>query len=341
MSFLWPSVLLLLALVPLAALGYLALELRRRARLAGLGSLGVRVGADGRASGGGWRDARRWLPVTLVLAGLAALVVALARPQAVVGVPHQEGIVMLAFDVSGSMAADDMTPSRMEAAKSAARSFVERQPEGVIVGVIAFSDSGLAVQVPTRDQAAVLAAIARLGPERGTSLTQGIGVAVDAIIDAEEGVARGYYTSRSPAPDAAPVAAGPGSHEHAVVVLLTDGEATSDRDPLAGAKAAAAQGIRVHTVGLGSAQGVVLDVEGFRVFTRLDELTLRAIAGMTGGSYHHAESADELQAVYDSLDTRMVVESETMEVTSLVAALGLALLTLGGVAALAWLGRLP
>ena len=341
MSFLWPSALLLLALLPLAALGYRALERRRLARLRGLGSLGLAVGASGSDPGVRWRRARRWLPAGLVLAGLATLVVALARPQAVVGVPHQEGIVVLAFDVSGSMAADDVAPSRMEAAKAAASAFVERQPEGVIVGVVAFSDSGLSVQVPTRDQEAVLAAIARLDPQRGTSLTQGVDAAVDAITDAEDGVARGYYTSRSPAPDAAPVPVGPGSHGHAVVVLLTDGEATADRDPLAGANAAAAQGIRVHTVGVGSVAGAVVDIEGFRVLTQLDEPMLQAIAERTGGTYHHADSAEELESIYDSLDTRLVVETETTEVTSLVAALGLALLTLGGVAALAWLGRLP
>ena len=247
---------------------------------------------------------------------------------------------MLAFDVSGSMAATDMEPSRMDAAKAAASAFVERQPEGVIVGVVAFSDSGLSVQVPTRDQAAVLAAIARLNPERGTSLTQGIGAAIDAITDAQDGV-QGYYTDRSPAPDQAPVPAGPGSQDAASVVLLTDGEATSDRDPLAGAKAAAAQGIRVHTVGVGSAAGAVLDIEGFRVYTQLDEPMLRTIADMTGGTYHHAASANDLQAVYDSLETRLVVEAESTEVTSLVAALGLLFLTLGGVAGLAWSGRLP
>jgi Ca-activated chloride channel family protein len=339
-TFLWPTALLLLALLPLAALGYLVLERRRRARLAGLGSLGAVVGGDGRAQGSGWRALRRLLPAALVLAGLAALVVALARPQAVVDVPHQEGIVVLAFDVSGSMAADDMEPTRMEAAKAAASSFVRRQPEGVVIGVIAFSDSGLQVQVPTRDQDAVLAAIARLDPARGTSLTQGIGAAIDAIVDVETGP-QGYYTDRSPAPDAAPVRVGPGSHDWSVVVLLTDGEATADRDPLSGANIAAAQGIRIHTVGVGSPQGAVLDIEGFRVHTQLNEPVLRAIADRTGGTYRHAGSTDELQAIYDTLDTRLVVEPETTEVTSLVAALGLALLTLGGAAALTWLGRLP
>jgi Ca-activated chloride channel family protein len=341
MSFLWPWALWLLALVPLVGAGYLALERRRRARLAGLGSLGVVVGAGRAGTGHRGRRVRRWLPVALALAGIGLLIVALARPQAVVGIPRQQGIVLLAFDVSGSMAANDMMPSRMDAARAAASAFVKRQPEGVLVGVVAFSDSGLSVQVPTRDQTAVLAAISRLRPERGTSLTQGVRAALDAIVAAEEGVVRGYYTDRSPAPDPTPQAVEPGSHGSAVVVLLSDGEATADRDPLAGAAAAAARGIRVHTVGVGSARGAILDVEGFRVHTQLDEPTLRAIAESTGGTYHHAQSAEQLQAVYDTLDPRLTLVAEMTEVTALVAGLGLLLLCLAGVTALLWLGRLP
>jgi Ca-activated chloride channel family protein len=339
MSFLWPWALALLLLLPLAAAGYLTLERRRRARLAGLGSLGVTVSAG--QPGGAARAVRRWLPVALVLAGLATLMVAIARPQAVVGVPRQEGIVMLAFDVSASMAADDIEPTRMEAAKAAATSFVERQPAGVVIGVVAFSDSGIQVQTPTSDQDAVLAAIARLQPERGTSLNQGIGAALEAIAAAEDPSVHGYYTNRSPEPTASPTPVPAGSHGSALVVLISDGEATGDQDPLVGAQAAADRGIRVDTVGVGSAAGAVIDVEGFQVQTQLDEATLQAIADTTGGTYQHATSADALQHAYDALELRLAVHEESMEVTSLVAALGLGLLLLGGVAGLVWLGRLP
>jgi Ca-activated chloride channel family protein len=335
-SFLWPSALLLLALVPLAVAGYVGLERRRRTRLAGLGSLGVTATSGAPHSVRG--STRRWLPAALVLAGLTTLVVAIARPQAVVGVPRQEGVVVLAFDVSASMAADDIEPSRMEAAKAAASAFVGRQPDGVIVGVVAFSDSGLSVQVPTSDQAAVLAAIARLHPERGTSVNEGLEAAVAAVLASQDGVA-GYYTNRSPEPTLAPVA--PASRTSAAIVLLSDGEATADRDPLVGATAAADQGIRVYAVGVGSTAGAVIDVEGFRVATQLDDATLQAIADTTGGTYQRAGSADDLAAIYEGLDARVVVRSEAMEVTALVAALGLALLVAGGAAGLAWLGRLP
>lgn len=342
MSFLWPPALLLLLLLPLAVAGYVGLERRRRARLASLGSLGMVTGtprAQERADA--WRRLRRWLPASLVLAGVTMLVVALARPQAVVGLPRQEGIVVLGFDVSASMAADDMEPTRMEAAKAAASAFVRRQPDGVVIGVVAFSDSGLIVQVPTRDQAAVLAAIERLRPQRGTSLDQGVSVALQAIFASDAEEVQGYYTNRSPEPLPSVAPVEPGSYGSAVVVLLTDGEATSDRDPLAGAQVAARLGVRVHTVGVGSARGAVLDVEGLRVHTQLDEATLRAIADLTRGTYENAGSAEELQHVYDTLDTRLAIRSEAMEVTALVAAAGLLLLLVGGVAGLAWLGRLP
>jgi Ca-activated chloride channel family protein len=335
-------VLVLLLLVPLAAAGYVALERRRRARLAGLGSMGL-VTNPVRAGGGARRRRfRRWLPVGLVLAGLASLVVALARPQAVVGIPRQEGTVLLAFDVSGSMAANDMSPTRMEAAKAAASAFVEQQPPGIVIGVVAFSDSGLSVQVPTSDQAAVLAAIGRLHPERGTSLSDGINASLDAIANSEEGDAvNGYYTNRSPAPEPQGTPVPVGSHGSAVIVLLSDGEDTADRDPLAGARAAADAGIRVDTVGVGSANGATLEVEGFSVHTQLDEETLKRIADMTGGTYQRAEDADQLRQVYDSLQTRLTIRAEPTEVTALAAGLGLGLLMLGGIAGLVWLGRLP
>src|SRR5919199_6666366 len=169
MSFIWPQMLALLVLLPLFVGLYLRLQQRRRRLVASYGSLGLVQAAAGRGLG-----ARRHVPPALFLAGLTILIVALARPQAVVSLPREEGTVILAFDVSGSMAADDLKPTRMEAAKAAAREFVQRQPRTVQIGVLAFSDSGFTVQVPTNDQEAILAAINRLTPQSGTSLGQGI-----------------------------------------------------------------------------------------------------------------------------------------------------------------------
>jgi Ca-activated chloride channel homolog len=339
MSFIWPTMLLAIALVPVGVLLYRALDGRRRRAMIG-GGLGLAQGTVRRPLG-----VRARIPAVLFVAGLVVLTVGLARPQAVVSLPSNEGTVILAFDVSGSMAADDLKPTRLDAAKAASTAFVERQPAGVIIGVVAFSDAGLSVQAPTSDQAAVLAAIKRLKPQRGTSLGQGIRAALNTIAIAENGSANDFYTNRSPDPSASaaptlpPVA--PGSHTSAIVVLMTDGENTAPPEPQAAAQAAADVGVRVYTVGIGSAAGTTLDVNGFKVHTQLDATTLQQIADTTGGAYFAAEDEAGLAKVYDAVDTRLVVKPQQIEVTALFAGASALLLALGGLTSLAWLGRLP
>src|ERR671933_2421391 len=164
MSFIWPQMLVLLVLLPLFVGLYLRLQQRRRRLVASYGSLGLVQAAAGQRVG-----ARRHIPPALFLAGLTMLIVALARPQTVVSLPRVEGTVILAFDVSGSMAADDLKPTRLEAAKTAARQFVQRQPPSVEIGVVTFSEGGFTTQAPTNEQDLVLAAINRLAVQRGTS----------------------------------------------------------------------------------------------------------------------------------------------------------------------------
>ena len=229
----------------------------------------------------------------------------------------------------------------MEAAKAAARAFVERQPPTVRIGVVAFSDSGLSVQVPTDDPAQVAAAIDRLGPERGTSIAGGIQSALGVIAAADADPAAGYYTNRSPGPTVAPTPVPAGSHADAVVILLSDGENTTSPDPLAAAKVAADRGIRIFTVGIGSVAGATIDVEGFRIHSQLDEALLRQIADTTDGTYYAARDPDQLGAIYEAIQTRLVVRPEQMEVTSFVAGAGLLILLIGALASLRWLGRLP
>ena len=169
MTFIWPPMLLSLALIPIGVLLYWIIDRRRRRLLPTFGGPEPAQGRSRRLAG-----LRRRIPPALMLCGLVVMSVALGRPQAVVALPREEGTVILAFDVSASMAATDLTPTRMEAARVAAKDFVARQPSGVTVGVVAFSDSGVSIQMPTDDQAAVDAAIDRLAPQRGTSLGQGI-----------------------------------------------------------------------------------------------------------------------------------------------------------------------
>lgn len=331
MSFIWPAMLLLLLLVPAAALLYRRLQRRRRALAERYGSLGFTQNAAGQLPG-----ARRSIPPALFLAGLTALILALARPQTEVSLPRIEGTVILAFDVSGSMAADDWPPSRIEAAKAVAREFVQRQPIGVQVGVVAFSDGGLLVQAPTSDQEALLATIARLAPQRGTSLGQGMLAALNSLA-ADSAQAPLRYSTRAtqPTPEAQ------AEQTPGVIVLLSDGENTAPPEPLEVAQLAIDRGVRIHTIGVGSAAGTTLKVEGFTVHTQLDEAALQQIAQATSGSYFNAQSPDELRAIYENLDLQLVVKTEAIEVTSLLAGLGVLLLLIGGVCSLFWFGRMP
>ena len=338
MSFIWPAVLVLLLVIPLGIAVYVTRERRRRARVAAaLGPL--RTAAT--PGGGRGRRIRRTIPAALLVTGLTVLVVAMARPESVIGVPRFEGTVVLAFDVSGSMAATDIQPTRMEAAKAAARAFVSRQPASIQIGVVAFSDAGFSVTVPTDDQSAVLAAIDRLGPERGTSVARGILSSMTAIATAERDPQAGYYTNKSPDPNQLPPIVPPGTFAPAAIVLLSDGENNQRPDPVAAARGAAERGIRIFTVGLGTEAGTTLEVEGFRVHSALDETALRQIADITDGTYYAASEPDRLTSIYDDIETRFVIRPEATEITSFMAGAGLGLLALGGLASLLWFGRLP
>jgi len=337
-TFIWPAMLLLLTLIPAGVWLSGALERRRRHRAAAQGGLGLARGVVRRPGG-----LRRRFPAALFLTGFAVMTIALARPQGVVSLPREEGTVILAFDVSGSMAADDLKPTRMEAAKVAAQDFVQRQPRSVVIGVVAFSDAGLAVQAPTSDQAAVLAAINRLAPERGTSLGQGILASLRTIALAESPPAQNYYSNRSPAPapTPTPTPVPAGTHTSAVIVLLTDGENNETPDPASAAQAAADQGVRIFTVGLGSTAGTTLDLNGFQVHTQLNEPLLQQVAAVTQGAYFRAGDAQQLRSIYDNLDTRLVVEPQKIEITSLFAGASILILVVGSLFSLLWLGRLP
>jgi Ca-activated chloride channel family protein len=339
MSFIWPPMLLSLALVPIGLLLYRYLDVRRRRRLATYGGSGLASGVTRRPGG-----VRGRVPAVLLLLGLVVMSMALARPQAVVSLPRQEGTVILAFDVSASMAATDLQPTRIDAAKAAAKDFVARQPRSITIGVVAFSDSGVSVQQPTNDRATVIAAIDRLTPQRGTSVAEGILASLKVIAIAEAGPwANDYYTNPSAAPTATPTPTRvpAGTHAPAAIVLLSDGENNESPDPMAAAQAAADQGVRVYTVGLGSAAGTTVTVNGFQLHTQLDEATLQGISQVTDGTYYNATDAAQLRSVYDNLDTGLVLQPQLTEITSLFAGTSLLLLIAGGLTSLFWLGRLP
>ncbi len=339
MTFIWPPMLMSLALVPLGLLLYRYLDVRRGRRLAAYGGSGLAHSIARRPLG-----LRGRIPAVLVVLGLAVVSLAMARPQAVVSLPKEEGTVILAFDVSASMGAADLQPTRIDAAKAAAKDFVARQPTSITIGVVAFSDSGVSVQQPTNDQATVIAAIDRLTPQRGTSVASGILAALKVIAVAEAGpYANDYYSNTSPAPGPTPTPTPvpAGTHAPAAIVLLSDGENNESPDPLAAATAAADRGIRIYTIGLGSAAGTTVDLNGFQVHTQLDEATLQQISETTDGTYYGATDAQQLLSIYDNLDTGLVIKPQLTEITSLFAATGLLLLIAGAMTSLFWAGRLP
>lgn len=335
MTFLWPVMLILLLVLPVAVVVYMRMRRQRQKRAASYGTLGMLQGAMGRSLG-----MRRHIPPLFFLLALAVLIFALARPVTVVSLPHIEGTVILAFDVSASMGADDLKPTRMEAAKVAARDFVKEQPTTVQIGVVAFSDSGFSGQAPTNDQAAILAAIDRLTPQRGTSLANGIEASLTAIALSLAPPEK-HYSSLTATPTVTPTPVPAGTYGSAVIILLTDGENNENPNPLALAKAAADRGVRIYTVGIGSAAGADLKLNGFTVHTQLDEATLQQVAQITGGTYYNADDEQTLRNIYDNLNTQIVIKPERTEITSLLAGVSIFLLLIGGAFSLLWFSRLP
>jgi Ca-activated chloride channel homolog len=342
-SFIWPPVLALLLAIPVGVAIYRRRDARRATRAAafGWGAAAASDASAGRRSTMRRAEWLRRLPAALTVGGMTILILSLARPQSVIGVPRFEGTVLLAFDVSGSMAATDVAPTRMEAAKAAALEFIDRAPASLRIGVVVFSDAGFSTQVPKYERSPVVAAIERLRPERGTSLARGILSALTAIDLADDPPEDDYYTNRSPAPTPAPTPVPRGVYEPVVVVMLSDGENTEEPDPGDAVRAARDRGIRIDTVGIGTTAGTTLEVEGFMIHTSLDETALQAIAEETDGTYHPTTDRDDLTRIYDDVGRRLVVRTEPFELTPVFALAGFALLAIGGLASLRWFGRVP
>jgi Ca-activated chloride channel family protein len=328
MSFIWPGMLVLLLLAaPLLIVGYLALLRRRAERAAELAAQGFVPTSSTRRL-----HRLRHVPFVLFLLALMLLLFAAARPEMSLSIPRREGTVILAFDASNSMKAADMEPTRMDAAKAAARAFVEKQPSSIKIGVVAFSDGGLVTQQPTDARDDVLAAIDRISPLGATSLGQGIFTSLSAVagtpitvdpsaLESDTGVVDiGYYGS-------------------AAIVLLSDGENTANPDPLEVAKLASTAGVKIYPIGLGSPEGTVVNIDGFNVGTALDETTLKDIATLTDGTYYQAADAESLAKVYDQVDLKLTSEAEKTEMTGAFSGVSTLLLVVGGALSLVWFGR--
>ena len=346
MVFLWPSLLWLLLILPLLVLLYLWLLRRRKVQaLAYPGLALVRQALGSRAQ---WR---RHLPPLLFLLGLAALLLAAARPLAVLKLPSEQQTIILAMDVSGSMRATDVEPDRLTAAQNAAKAFIKELPRHVRVGVVAFAGTAQLAQLPTQSHDDLLKAIDSFQLQRGTATGNGIMVALATLFpDAGIDIAAlgGRQAMRvlpmdqvtRPEPEQktfTPVA--PGSYRSAAIIMLTDGQRTTGVDPLEAAQWAAERGVRVYTVGVGTVQGEVIGFEGWSMRVRLDEDTLKAVALRTNAEYFHAATAQDLRKVYETLSSRISVETKETEVTALLALAGAALMLLAGALSVWWFGR--
>jgi Ca-activated chloride channel homolog len=321
-----PWMLLALVLLPCLVVAYWWL-LRRRAERA------TRLASEGLVTTGAQRVRwRRHIPFAVFALALALVVFGLARPTVSLAVPDREGTVILAFDVSNSMKAQDLQPTRIAAAKSAALAFVEQQPRTIKLGVVAFGDSALTVLRPTNVKEDVVAAIERLSVGGGTSLGQGLFTSLRAI-------AGKPLTIDQSALDSDVAAVDVGFFGSSAIVLLSDGENTSRPDPLDIAEVASTAGVRVHAIGVGTEQGTVIEVDGFNIATALDEELLTEIARVTDGTYDRAADAAALARIYDSIDLEFKTTKKPREVTALFAAAGGFLLAIGSFLSILWFGR--
>jgi Ca-activated chloride channel family protein len=343
MFYLWPEFLWLMLALPLLPVAYVWL-LRRRGKLAvRYSSLGVvRAAAVGR----NWR---RHLPPALLLFALAGLAFAAARPVARVPLPWARTTIILAMDVSLSMRVTDVQPNRLSAAQDAAKLFLRDLPKDVEVGLVTFAGSTQVAQRATLDRESLVAAIDAFQMQMGTAVGNAIvlslaelfpdhGIDVGDMTFGNQKRGRSLDDKPRPTREFTPVA--PGSYRSAAIILLSDGRRTVGVDTLEAAKMAADRGVRVYVVGLGTVNGDGATPEGMPIYLKLDEPTLREVARMTGGEYHHAGTADRLRTVYQELGSRMQVVTRETEISGLLALASALLMVAAGVLSVVWFRRL-
>jgi Ca-activated chloride channel family protein len=346
MTFLWPEFLWLLALVPLLIAAYVFIL--RRKRKAALRYASLTMVREAMGTG---QKFRRHVPPLLFLIAMITMIVAVARPAAVVRLPSQHETIILSMDVSGSMRAKDVEPDRITAAQAAAKAFVNDQPRTTRIGIVAFAGTASLVQPPTQNREDLIAAIDRFQLQRATAIGSGILVALKAIFPDVDFDLRSSNPRLNPAtsrplyaptdPDKAPPKpVPPGSYKSAAIILLTDGQATTGPDPIEAARMAAERGIRVFTVGVGTPNGEILVGEGWSMRVRLDEETLKTIANLTGGEYFYAGTAVDLKKIYQSLNSKFVLEKKETEITALFAAAAALTVLLSGLLSLLWFNRI-
>jgi Ca-activated chloride channel homolog len=351
MRFLWPELLWLLLLLPILVFVYVAL-LRRRKKLAlqygGLSTVKAAMNAGQRF--------KRHLPPALFLLALGGMLLAVARPVAIVTLPSEFKTMILVVDVSGSMRANDVKPSRFEAAVAAVKTFIDQQPGDTRVGLVSFAATASLVQSPTTNREDLLTAVNRLQLQYGTAVGSGILVALKAVFPEVEfdltssdpgrpssregrGASLDSKTDKKkPAEEFKPVP--PGSYANAAIILLTDGHTTTGPDPVKTSHLAAERGVKVYTIGVGTVEGEVVTGDGWAMHARLDENALKDISAVTKGEYFYAGTAEDLNRIYKSLNSRIALERKEMETTSLFVAGAAALAVVSGLLSLFWFNRI-
>ena len=357
MTFLWPGMLWLLLTVPALVALYVWLQGRRRkgaVRYASLGLVHAAIGPGQRL--------RRHLPPALFLLALIAIIVAIARPSAVITLPTEQRTIVMAMDVSLSMRAADVEPTRLAAAQAAAKAFVQELPSDVRIGIVTFAGTATVVQPPTRSKDDLVTAIDRFQLQLHTAIGSGLIVALSVLFPDEDisieqvlfGSAAGRERRPLPSgragrddgkdtkdkPKKAPTPVAAGSYPSGAIILLTDGRRTTGPDPLDAAKMAAEHGVRVYTVGFGTPAGAMVGIEGMSIYMRFDEAALKSIAEITHGEYFYAGTAEDLKKIYQDLNAKLVLEKKGTEITMLFTALAALLVLASASLSLIWFPRI-
>jgi Ca-activated chloride channel family protein len=357
MTFLFPTALWLLLAVPPLIAAYIFIARRREKNAFRF----LPLMAGGRPGTMGWR---RHLPPAMLLLALITLILASARPAATITLAARRGTIILAMDVSGSMRADDVHPTRITAAQIAAKAFVNDRPSKVKIGIVAFSGAAFLVQPPTDDNAALNQAIDSLMPERMTAIGSAVLTSMQTLFPAIRfdtmlpGFGGEEFTSggsgnlvqggvplgtapKKVAKDASKITpVEPGSYKSAAIILMTDGKNTDGPDPIDAARIASNFGVRVFTIGFGTPNGQIHTYWGRTMHVILDEETLKTMANVTHAQYFHAQTETELAKIYKDLNTRLQNETEEREITALFAAAALLLTLVSASLSVFWFGRI-
>ncbi|MCQ3937795.1 MAG: hypothetical protein DPW18_12205 [Chloroflexi bacterium] len=344
MELLWSPVLYLLALIPISILAYILILRRRRPFAVRYSSLSLIRAALPKQSQ--WK---RHLPFALFLLALSSLIMAMARPVSTVTLPAANATIILAIDVSRSMCSTDIFPNRLESAKAAALEFIRAQDSNTQIGIVVFAGFAAIAQRPTTDRALLEATIQNIATARRTAIGEGILMSLNAISEIDDSVVSPYSSLEvTPLPE--------GVYVPAIIVLLTDGVTTTGIHPLEAARMAAARGVRVYTIGFGTTNNTSpMNCNPYASYSNpfdpfmggggggggnfrreIDEATLRQVADITGGSYHLAESAVELQEVFDKLPTQLFTVTETIEISVFFAAIAALFVVLAMVLSIVW-----